>query len=1189
MPAKLTEQQSAVVTNRGGNLLVSAGAGSGKTRVLVERLMERVRQGENIDRFLIITFTNAAAAELRDRIARAMSDELAKRPGDRHLRHNATLVWQAPICTIDAFCLAFLRECGHAAGLDPDFRLCDEVESLDLGRQAMETVLERRYEKIADDPGFSALVDALAGEQDDQKVEDVVLDIHRQVQSHPDPMRWLEARKADFSFDADVRPEDTAWGRLLLDDGQKLCGYWIQTLTELLDEISFDPVLFGNYGPSLEATADHLRALSTALGQGWDNGAALFPVPFPRAGSKRGADPGLKARCTALRGLCKKQMEHLEERFSISAAEAMEDLRAVAPAMIALLDVTAEYEEEFTALKRRRHLIDFADGEHLAAKLLVREDGQPSALAADWSRRYAEIMVDEYQDTNAVQNVIFNALSTGDNLFMVGDVKQSIYRFRLADPTIFLKKYAQYADYRVAEKGEGRTILLSRNFRSRPEVLDGVNFIFRNVMTEAAAEIEYTQEEALVSGREDFEADGRYCVELDCVDLSELEADAEGEKPDKDLVEARAVAARIAALLAEGLPIGDRALRAEDIVILLRSPNPVLASYTQALDEAGIPWQTDGGSEFFKTTEISVALSLLRVIDNPRQDVPLLSVLRSPLYAFSPDRLAELRAGNEGGIYDCLMAGRDRGEADCVRVLEELQQLRAMAAEESSHRLIWHIYERTGLLAVFSALPEGERRRANLLALYDAARRFESTGHKGLFGFLTHIGRMAENEMAVPVAGAGGSGVRILSIHKSKGLEFPVVFLCGLERQFNETDSRATILFHEDLGLGPKRTDRERMLRYPTIARDAVALRLRQQMRAEEMRLLYVAMTRAEHKLFLVTTVNGRRDKLDTLALQAQCPPPPLLAAQANNMAFWVLLPALCRAESDALWKGLEVSRPAPPTDPGYPWEIRLLSGAAYETPFTRQPLSQRADAPVASMEVDRDTLVARFRWQYAHSASVDMPSKLTATQLKGREKDSEAAENGVEFRSPQSERRTLRRPVFERERPLTAAERGTALHMAMQYLDYSRTGSEAAVREEVSRLVAGEYITPAQGAAVDVQAICAFFASPLGARLRAAERVEREFKFSMLVSAADYDPEGEPEEEVMLQGVVDCWFREADGTVTVVDFKTDAVTEKNVMKRAESYRPQLEAYTRALSEVMGEPVSRRVLWFFAVGREISF
>ena len=1182
MTIELTPQQRAAVEDRGGDLLVSAAAGSGKTRVLVERLMGYVEQGEDIDRFLVITFTNAAAAELRDRIAAAIHARLAQRPGDRHLRRNATLVYKAPICTIDAFCLDLLRQWGHLADLDPDFRLCDEAEGDELRRRALEEVLEARYVNIADDAPFAALVDALAGERDDQTLEDVILYVHRQVQSQADPAGWLMARIRDFALPAGAGLEDTPWGRALLADGWELADYWLGAMKALRDEIYFDELLNKNYAPTLGETIDALEGLRAALREGWDAAAACFPIPFPRPGTKRGEyDDSLKARMTAQRDECKKQLKKLGERFDVTAAQAMDDLRAVGPAMAALLDVTAQFDGAFAKLKQRRHLIDFADGEHLAVRLLTGPDGAPTDLARDVGRQFREIMVDEYQDTNDVQNAIFGALSTGDDLFMVGDVKQSIYRFRLAEPTIFLKKYDEYPMADAAAPGEGRKLLLSDNFRSRPEVLDGANFIFRNVMTRAAGELDYTEAEALRPGRADLPPDGRYCVELDCVDLSALTDDGEEEKTDKDLITARAAAKRIRELLDSGLPIGERNVRAEDIVILLRSPTPVLRHYAAALDELGIPWSADGGQEFFGTTEISVAIALLQVLDNPRQDVALLASLRSPLFDFTPDRLALLRAAGEGTVYDCLAAGAARGEEDCLSFLALLDELRELSAEESSHRLLWYLYGRLDVPAVFAALPDGPRRRANLMALYDEACRFESGGHRGLMAFLLHLSRMAENGLTVPVPGSETGGVRILSIHKSKGLEFPVVLVCGLDRQFNEADSKATILFHPDLGLGPKRTDRERGLRYTTVARDAVALRLRRQLRAEEMRLLYVAMTRAEHKLILFTAVNGRGGQLSALAGQAQCPPPPRQMAEARSMADWVLTPVLCRGDSAPLWADLDAPRPDPPADEGHPWDIRLLSGADLERP---QGLGGAEEPSAAALP---EGLAERLGWRYPHQGSAAIASKLTATQLKGREKDSEAAENAVELR-PAAPQTTLRRPVFEGERPLTPAQRGTALHMVMQYLNYGRTGSFGEIADEVTRLVTGQYITPQQGNTVNPADILAFFRSGLGARLRRSPRVEREFKFSLLTPAADYYDEAEPGEEVLLQGVVDCWFVEEDGTVTVVDFKTDRVSEDTVASRAEDYRPQLDAYTRALSQAAGVAVKRRCLWFFSVGHEVE-
>ena len=1184
MAIELTREQRAAADSRGGDLLVSAAAGSGKTRVLVERLMGWVAQGEDIDRFLVITFTNAAAAELRDRIAGAIHTRLAQAPGDRHLRRSAILVYKAPICTIDAFCLDLLRQWGHLAGLDPDFRLCDEAEGDELRRRALEEVLEERYANIRNDAPFAALVDALSGERDDQTLEEVILAMHKQVQAQADPAAWLMDRRRDFVLPQGAGPEDTPWGKVLLDDALELTGHWLEAMRDLRDEIYFDELLNQNYTPTLGDTIAGLERLRDALGRGWDHAAACFPVPFPRPGGKRkgNTDPALKERVSALRKRCRAQLTDLGARFGVAGDQAMEDLRAAAPAMTALLEVTAQFDAAFIRLKRRRRLIDFADGEHLAARLLREEDGSPSQLALDVGRQFREVMVDEYQDTNQVQNAIFGALSGGGRLFMVGDVKQSIYRFRLAEPGIFLDKLDQFAPADSARPGEGRKVLLSHNFRSRPEVLEGVNFIFRSVMTRAAGELDYTEEAALRPGRAAPPPDPRYQVELNCVDLSALTDEGEEEKADKDLIAARAVARRVRELLDSGLPVGDRPVRAEDIVILMRSPNPVLRHYAAALEEQGLPWSADGGREFFGTTEISAPTALLQVLDNPRQDVALLAALRSPLFGFTPDRLARLRAQAGGTVYDCLAAGAARGEADCGDFLSLLSGLRELAAEESSHRLLWHIYGRLDVPAVFAAMPDGQRRRANLMALYDEAARFESGGHRGLMAFLLHLSRMMENEVPVPVPGGETGGVRILSIHHSKGLEFPVALVCGLDRQFNEADAKATILFHPELGLGPKRVDRKRGLRYTTIARDAVALQIRRRLRAEEMRLLYVAMTRAEHKLILFTTVNGRGGALSSLAGQAQCPPPPRQMADARSASEWVLTPVLCRRDSAPLWENLDGPRPAPPAEEGPPWDIRLLSGADFEA-----PPAWRAEGQAPASTALPDGLVQRLSWRYPHMASAAIASKLTATQLKGREKDAEVSEDAVELR-PAAPQTALRRPVFQGERPLTAAQRGTALHMVMQYLNYGRTGSFGEIADEVTRLVEGRYITPQQGNAVNPADILAFFRSELGLRLRRSRRVEREFKFSLLVPAADYYPESEPGEEVLLQGVVDCWFLEEDGAATVVDFKTDRVAQDEADRRALDYRPQLDAYSRALSQAAGVSVKRRYLWFFSAGRSVE-
>lgn len=1191
MPFPLTPEQRDAVENRGGTLLVSAAAGSGKTRVLVERLMDYVAQGRDIDEFLVITFTNAAAAELRGRIAGALSSRLAQDPRDGHLRRQTTLVYKAKICTIDAFCIDLLRECGHLAGIDADFRICDEAEGAAKRSSALEAVLEERYARLEDYPGFRELAEALSGDRDDQTLADAVLDIHSRVQAHPDPLGWLEERRGDFDLPPDARPEDTAWGRLLLEDAARTADYWAKALEDARVLAAEDSVTFTNYGPGLELAAGGLLAFSAACKTGWDRAAAAArDIRFPRAGGRRGAEAAVKAAVSGVWTRCKKQAAALQDRFALPAQAVMEDLRAVGGPMSALLETVAAFDGAYRAEKGRR-LLDFADAEHLAVSLLLGPDGKPTPLALEWRERFTEIMVDEYQDTNAAQNALFSALSRdGRNLFLVGDVKQSIYRFRLADPTIFLKKYDEFPPADQAVEGQPRRLTLSRNFRSRPEVLDGVNYLFRGILSRQFGEIDYDSDQALYPGDPGLPFDPACAVELTALDLSALGAGGDGDEEgaSKDLAEARAAAERLRQLHDSGFPVdgedGPRSAAWEDMAVLLRSVGPVLHLYAAAFAEQGIPWTADKGEDPFDTTEVHTALSYLQIVDNPRQDVALLAVLRSPVWAFPPDRLAYLRSGGDGDLYDALLAGEERGEADCAAFLAELRTLRAQAGERSSHRFLWYLYERTGMLGIFGAMEDGERRRENLLALYDCARRFEDGGHKGLFGFLSHMARAVENGVQLDRPGREGGGVRLMSIHRSKGLEFPVVLVPGLGRQFNDRDLLKPILFHSTLGLGPKRVDRERMLRSSTLARDAAALALKRENRAEELRLLYVAMTRAQRKLILFTTVNGRMDKLEKLAEDAAYPVPVPVLSSAGSVGTWVLLAALCRPDAGSLraLAGSAQEELAPLT--GCPWDIRVLSAGDYETPPARAE-GPAPDAGAGPADTDLSGLEDRLAWVYPHAAQTDLPSKLTATQLKGRFRDQEAAED-----APQPmPRRPLTRPRFAvRARGLTPAQRGTALHLVMQLADPRRAHTREGVREETDLLVRGGWLTPQQGESVNAAWVAAFWSSSLGRQARDAPRMEREFKFSLLVPARQFFPQAEEGEEVLLQGVADLWFQDPGGSITVVDFKTDAVTRDSLADRAEVYRPQLDAYAGALSQVLGRPVSRRVLWFFQVERGVE-
>ena len=1184
MAFSLTEEQQAAVDNRGGGLLVSAAAGSGKTRVLVERLLARVEEGADVDRFLVITYTKAAAAELRGRIVEEISDRLALRPADGHLRRQATLVYKAGISTIHAFCAQLLRECGHLLDLDPDFRLCDEGEAGVLMLRALNDVLNKRYEAM--DSDFAQLVDTMSAGRDDARLVQIVLDIRGRAQAHPNPAAWLAQQERTFALEGISDPVQTPWGELLLTDAAGQASYWRRRMEEARDLCERDANLLANYGDSVAQTAQALQEFEEAAAQGWDAARNLLPIPFPTVGRKKMVDdPAAVERVKVIRTACKKRLEKLEDWFADSGEDLLADLRTVYPAMRGLFALVRDFEEAYAAEKARRGLVDFSDLEHMAVRLLVGEDGQPTELARQWSTRYDEIMVDEYQDTNEVQNAIFSALSRdGTNLFMVGDVKQSIYRFRLADPTIFLGKYRSFKPYTEAGEGEERRVILSRNFRSRPEVLEGCNDLFRAVMSVPFGEMEYADDQALYPGAS-YEPDPAYCVELDALD-GDIDGEEGAEKVSRDLLEARFAARRIRDLLDQSFPVSDgeggaRPVRPSDMVILLRSPNTVLRHYARALAERDILWEAEGGGDFFGSTEISVALSLLQIVDNPRQDVALISVLRSPVYGFSADRLAEIRAASpDTDFYAALEA--DDGE-DSRAFLAELDDLRFGSGDMSSHQLLWHIYDRTNLLGIFGAMEEGEARQGNLLALAELARQFEGSGHKGLFRFLTYLTRLRENgnTLTPPTPGRTGGGVRIMSIHKSKGLEFPVVLLCGLARRLNREDMSRPILFHPKLGVGPKGLDVERGIEYPTLARMAVARQLEREMMAEELRLLYVAMTRAKEKLILSVALTGGGKDLEKLAGDSGYPVDPQVLLACQSVGQWVLLHALCRPEAGALRRaaGQEVAVPDAPLGPA--WDIRFVDGTA----LTQAP-PRRWMAPEREIEENEDwtDLTGLLRWTYPHGAEVAIPSKLTATQLKGRALDEEAAEEAPRPSRPLS----FGRPRFAAEElGLTAAQRGTALHQVLQYIDFERSETVEGVRAEISRLVEQQYITPQQGEAVDPAPIAAFFQSDLGQDLLSSVSLRREFKFSILEQARRYYPQAGEGEQVLFQGVVDCYYETLEG-ITVVDFKTDRVTKATLAHRAEHYRPQLEAYSRALEQITGKRVIRRVLWFFALGRSVD-
>lgn len=1185
MAVKLTPQQQAVVENRGGSLLVSAAAGSGKTKVLVDRLFRYVEQeGCGIDQFLIITFTKAAAAELRGKIVSELSARLAADPGNTKLKNQLLRVYRADIKTVDAFCTALLRENTHllvkekdSHALTADFRVLDENEAVLVKERVLNRVLEEFYTDIDDDWEKMRLADSFGAGRDDRALSALVLDLYGKIQSHAYPEKWLKENRAVWELQQQSF-DDTPYAQELIRQVQRKAKHWAAVLNNAAGRTEWDAALAKGLGKKFRAAAVTFSDLGE--GETWEGiRSRVKRVDFPRLSTPKGRtdDPDV----IALKQLwedAKKGLSKIEEIVQVDGEGAMEDLATVAPAMRALLDLTEKFQEAYSKEKLRMNAADFSDQEHLALRLLVESDGTPTPLGMQVSDRYVEILVDEYQDTNEIQNAIFRAVSrNGQNIFMVGDVKQSIYRFRLADPTIFLGKYSRFRSYEEAEEGEERKILLSQNFRSRKEILDATNFVFENILSPDMGEMVYGEDEALHFGAE------YYPPRKDCDTefhlISAYRKSASNPCPVNRLTaEARFVARRIRQLLDERYAVtegdGLRPCRPEDIVILMRSPGSRTAAFAKALAEQEIPCSFEEAGDFFSTPEISITMAILAIIDNPRQDVPLIAVLRSPVFGFTPDRLAMIRGTDPDREFYDAVAG-DEGE-DCRDFLRVLEELRFAARDMSVHALLWHIYNRLNLLGIFGAMEGGDTRRENLIAFTRHAEKFESNGYRGLFAFMTQLRRLIESGRVPTTKTAGGSsGVKLMSIHKSKGLEFPIVILADLDHSFSRQDFDTTVLVHPEMGLGPQCVNLERKIKYPTLARLAVEEKLRRENLAEEQRILYVAMTRAKEKLILVDSMYYASKTLEKLCSVASCPMLPESVAEGKNFGQWILMTLLCRPEAQILRTTAMASVEHLYMGDTSPWQVFYHDADDFQEVFR----FRRGNEEDQEKDVAFDPELLRFRYPY--QAETLLPAKVTATQLKGRKLDEEIAEHTAHtpFIRP------LSQPKFRRDKKgLLPTERGTATHLALQHLNFHNRD----VKGQVEELLARGMLTPQQAEAVDCSGLERFLSTPLAESIRQGENVRREYRFTLMVDASLYDPAVSAGESILLQGIVDCCFETEEG-ITVVDFKTDHVfSEEDVSRRAEGYKPQLTAYSIALERVLEKKVTRRCLYFIPAGMTVE-
>ena len=1176
-----TPEQQLAIDRRGSSLLVSAAAGSGKTRVLTSRLLSYVTAPVNpvdVDRFLVITYTKAAAAELRDRIMGMLSEKASENPADSRLRRQQNLCCRASIGTIHSFCTQILREYSQQLGLSPAFAVMEDDRASRMKLSVVSRLLDRHYEHCGDEPEFLLLADTVGAGANDAPLQDTLLKLHDKLRSHPYPEDWAAEQKAALNADGITDAGETAWGEELMRSAKYTVDYWIAAMEDAIAEMrgaDDGGKIWKNYGTRFEPAAAQLRDLSRALGEeNWDRAREFVNVEFPRLAGLRGyPDPELQVRTKSVWDGAKDARKDLAAAFAQDSAAFLKDLRAAAPAMCALLDLALEFDRDYTAEKQRRSLLDFSDLEHYAARLLVdKATGAPTWVAAELSQRYHEIMVDEYQDVNEVQELIFRAVSRQEkNLFLVGDVKQSIYRFRLAEPRLFLEKYRDFIPAESAQPGDSMRILLQKNFRSRKPILDAANLVMRSIMSEELGELDYDEDAALKYGAVDaYDPALDVPAEFHIIDTAAEDTDGDSDDGDDASagdaeLEARFIADKILSMMREGTPVtvkdGTRPCNWGDFVLLMLSPKAKGKVFHRVLEEAGIPVESRQGGGFYSSLEVSATVDLLAVIDNPHADVPLISALRSPAFGFTADELTAIRTADPNSdFYTALCRAAETGNERCAAFLRKLNGWRALAPEVGLDTLIWQICSDAGLFAICSAMRDGTRRRQNLMRLFELAHNFDENGYRGLFRFVQWLRRMAEAGTE-PDCGSAGPAVRILTIHKSKGLEFPFVFLCDLGHRFNTDDLKKRVLIHAKLGLGPRVIDAARGIHYPTMAFQAVKHRLTTEMLSEEMRVLYVAMTRAKERLYMSCAWKTPRKKLDAFLPLLRDPLPPETLRSNANFAKWIAMSALL--------------------DPA---TLPIVIHGPGE--FAEGHTTDRAEPPAATADAAETLSLLRERLDYAYSwaGSVDLPSKLTATELKRLMEPEEDAFSAAPV--PDAEFSFRRPDPAAPRKKLSAAQRGTATHAFLEYVDFAKAGSADGLKEEARRMEASGLLKPEEIAAIDFASLERFFASGLGQRLRAAKAPRREFRFLLLEDAEHYFPAAAGSgDELMMQGVVDCCFEE-DGGITVLDYKTDRVTAEQVPDRAALYRPQLQTYAKALERIFGLPVRHGILWFLHTGTE---
>ena len=1198
---KWTEEQSQAIHEKGSNILVAAAAGSGKTAVLVERIINKIIEEEiDIDKLLVVTFTNAAASEMRERILNAIYKKIEEEPTNLRLQKQITLLNKSNICTIHSFCLDVIRNNFYEINISPNFRIGDTAEIELLKEEVLDELFEDLY--LKEDEGFLKLLEIYTSYKDDEPLKDIVKSIYNFIQSAPFPEKWL-AEKVKL-FDIDIENTDfaeTVWGKIILNNYKECIEENILGLKKIKKELEAENEL-EKFSQAIRLDIENLESLLVNLNS-WDKSYELAKTfSFVRWPSSKKINSETPAFVKEKRDMINAKFKKLKDSiFIYTSAEVLADLKDMYEVLNLLQAIILKFNENYKKAKLERNIIDFNDIEHLALKILINdEDGKyvPSEIAKKYQDKFEEIAIDEYQDSNMVQEYILTSISKGNNIFMVGDVKQSIYKFRQAMPELFLNKYKTYKLKKEKSETDDLKIQLFKNFRSRKNILDTTNIIFQEIMSKDLGDVDYNEDEYLNLGAtyeepqlENIDFAGK--TEINIINLEDTTKDVQEDEEDNvkterienSILEARYVAQKINELVNSNYYVldkkeGYRKVTYKDIVVLLRSTTELSPIYEKEISDLGMPVYSETSTEYLNSVEIQLIMSCLKIIDNPMQDIPLVTVMRSIIGGFTDNDLIEIRLADKyENFYESVVKSRIQVNEELRNKIDSFLELINNWREASEFlaldELIWKIYMDTGYYNYVGLMQNGKLRQANLKMLFERAKQYESASFKGVFNFINFIDKLKlrNNDLgAAKIIGENENVIRIMSIHKSKGLEFPVVFLSSTGKNFNLKDLREKILIHQEIGFGPNYENSELKIEYPTLAKEAIKMVSKRESISEEMRVLYVALTRAKEKLIITgiekdlqKSIESKEKELQIYENEDNSKINPKILENYKSYLDWIELVYLKnKIRNSDIFEFNVISK------------AEILNQTVESEAERKDVLKDIANKKVSKENMEKIKNI--LEWEYKYKDSTEMPSELSVSKIKELSKDKTEEKIGI----------TLKKPNFLIEKTeLTPAEKGTIMHLCLQKLNYKEDYNLEKLKNMVNNLVKQEIILPKEAESVNYNKILAFLSSNIWKEMQTAKVVEQEKAFYLNLKANEIY-QNNAEDEILVQGIIDLYYITNNDELVLVDYKTDYVENNNEQSLEDKYNIQLEIYKKALEESLNRKVDKVYIYSTWLNKKIE-